>query len=1251
MFICLYYFLLSFLAMPSLQAAPKSRTYEELKALELKVNGQLVPAWRNQRATEHDGAGVFFWAWHSNEKSTPKEPCVLLGKRRAEYIDGVSSKDLWCSPGGKAEGERLFAEVASQEGYEESLFYNIHPDILKTSPSHDLVTEKSRFRLYFTEVIPRNERDFITQLEKEKDSHRTEFEDYCWVPLANIQTSLVSKKDIIFGDRTIRLFDPFRKILHTNGAQAILESIIEGKRRHSSLHTESTSCAELNSANGSPPLAIKWLGNERTLNAGDQIVEKTLISDMNELQLRKEFGQAVALKALLNVEFKALSNASTSKANPPKQVTGLIPQQMTQYSASQAHLKLFLAEEYIEGDSLEVIETNLRNYYKQTQLIVHKGRDNFYEIGEDDYKLLARIISNEIKNKEQYPLYHGLRADILHYKRTITHFHRLLFVDPTKTRLRSDDMSYIKSRGLEEVVKHMQDGGERDQHDAMCMFWNRALTVSLETSKSGSDSVGYMLSQHNATDQDINGLLSEFTTLLGFEAAVAPFYDSLLEQYIHPSREKRNSGMIQAFVSPHQIDNIAYTCHPGGDLFNYEMSKMVDRKFDSYSALYPYREAQAQAIKSPSPMASKFKNEKARQWFTEVRSIISPESHHKMEIHFFDRYPITHKGRFDSEMKKLTATVLGHWLSSHTKIFPTTFWNNFEIKNKECDYTKMELKQKKIEGEIPLKRLYRYVYEGQFHNPAQISPRRFREQYDLVVLPKLIEMGFVQKSFDALVQMATCSTGMERKKIQAHILSHVAQYRKIPSFRMLVDRYWGVDAHRVMGNNFWLYDFYERNFHKFQSWEEESDRDSDSEFYDSESDNESDGESDIESDSEVYAENPPKSFTEHWEQFPSVPLREGYGYESDAFDPSEVSPNSEKYFEEKYADFTLINFHHWERISENLRSFFVYEKGWTLEDTRTVLGTLGPYSDIIKGLKAHPLVLRLVKKYDLWNHLVFLDKALLYNDKAVTLALTEEGCQIMSPDRSVIGDFIEYFNTHKDNLQEGLSRFFWKNEKLLLGGWDFTSLYCTSSNRPLGYLASNTNLLRLVLMKFKNAGYSEEALNFAETANAVNSENSSSTNLYLYALVLEFYLDNRGKFNSFEIPRDVSSPLLQIFDDYLRLLGQFDQGQETLQKDRQLIKKLFKLYFGYSERYHSWNGLNSLLKSFIPEAYRTSRSGKTIPLSPSMSEKFVSYICESGKSTDKIKEEILSCKKVLPFFKQESADFIVESYLNFVQKK
>ncbi len=381
-------------------------------------------------------AGTLLYAHHEGDIK------ILLGKSTVEG-------EGWSNFGGKSKDlDGHLVKTASRETTETSFgIYAFHDRLLKDNFSHDLynTAEKNLYRLYFVPVKYVAASTFKEKLKSAKEESQKKYTDFEWISLKDIcavvqenktltgaledirKKNLLEKKDSETTPTEEKLFEPLKKMLSSVFVSKKLEDLLkvkehsEGKNLRKGLFKErhTISLEEFNPRDVqtttvkweevSPKIsqeAVNFLNPQtrtRHVNLKNAESEHLYTEDVTSHpdQEKNRVIESLIAKTLMNLEFKnrmkeraekkeasvssksALQGESSSRENFPSK----------KYTASEAHLRMCLGEQYVFGETQETHKQNITALIKKYGMGSEVNQEG--DITEEAYDRLSFILEEE----------------------------------------------------------------------------------------------------------------------------------------------------------------------------------------------------------------------------------------------------------------------------------------------------------------------------------------------------------------------------------------------------------------------------------------------------------------------------------------------------------------------------------------------------------------------------------------------------------------------------------------------------------------------------------------------------------------------------------------------------------------------------------------------------------------------------------------------------------------------------------------
>ncbi len=386
--------------------------------------------------------------------------------------------------------------------------------------------------------------------------------------------------------------------------------------RQESPDQEITDMETILGSNGTP-----YFYSKRNLFPEQILYSQTLVSDPKTE--KNNFIEAFTAKVLMNLEFKkTMKEAAKKKVEAiPSSVSS--PPDKKPYTATEAHLRLWLGEAYVAGEN----KTNLKALIEKVGMKGELRRE--VELTDEAFDRLSLILETEQKmifheRLQEMPFgydtfYHGCRQEMINLYQALSTLENLFFLkeggefsalrgmfshmnkypeithaletyhqdhrtfytflyhqhktenkDPALIE-RSEEYQTWDEAQKEKIHKIWKETLPLDDSkidNGYLMLWlNAVLSAGKVTTNVTSSTIEYFLNSHSVKKPDDKKLFQESMALRGIEASYQ-WFQSLFEQYINPlsPEGKSNGGLLQIFVNTTWRDLYTITIKHGGGI-------------------------------------------------------------------------------------------------------------------------------------------------------------------------------------------------------------------------------------------------------------------------------------------------------------------------------------------------------------------------------------------------------------------------------------------------------------------------------------------------------------------------------------------------------------------------------------------------------------------------------------------------------------------------------------------------------------
>ena len=445
---------------------------------------------------------------------------VLLAERER----GQVSEEGWANFGGLGEEGEAETQTASRETFEESLgILNILGDQLKeedsvqVGPFSSWGREGVRYRTFFVRVKNVIASDyFLEKLESATDHSQRELVNFKWIKLQDIRDHLgddrFDAKTIEGKTINLKLLDNFKKTLVEAQSQGIFEREFDPiTRSHSGdLETDQPKTFTYPFAKDNPELAEKQ---------------------------HHQLASAVVSKVNLNREFKELQKSEEL----PKVAEASVPQ--TPYTQTEAHMKLVLGMDYVEGD----LRGNATKFLKKAYRVAHESTavDSF-----------VTMVQEEKKHPDHLVAYHAGNRGMMFLYDIYSEIRCLLTMDNNVSALRLLDNLFDED--LPAFLKKMREGAlEERAFNYQRGYQDQAISVNWFLSgsypDSGSFSFAYYLEGRSSDKIGPFEFIKRVFEGIGISVDVEKEYGPILQKL-----GEKNGRMVQLFFIPEVLSKMAY---------------------------------------------------------------------------------------------------------------------------------------------------------------------------------------------------------------------------------------------------------------------------------------------------------------------------------------------------------------------------------------------------------------------------------------------------------------------------------------------------------------------------------------------------------------------------------------------------------------------------------------------------------------------------------------------------------------------
>ncbi|MBP6985904.1 MAG: hypothetical protein KBB83_04860 [Alphaproteobacteria bacterium] len=531
--------------------------YRSMQApLHLKPSPEITAAGIIQYARDPDGQTV-----------------VLLGRR--------NDNQLWCNMGGKSDlkdqesFDSSLAETASRETMEETAeMYASSAPLIRDLPFTDVYIEAERvyYRMYWQEV-QYILADHILAAVNGYDKHSIEYTEFRWTPIEILNATIekFSSQDVEGHELHGGLYDSlssdagrqFLSVLHNTGKLNRFNPIVRKWRNRVQVVSETLDDLK-------PELFsnVKWVKNSRKQDVwirknclDDNELSSVLYMAPMEMQ-EKDLSRTVAKHATMLVELKELFSRQHQA-----DVAGY-----TYWTPTRHHLQLVLGKDYQEpvnqhspGDVEGTDRENLRSYLTKHKEVEYNQKSKEAEFkrelnfSENDLGRLVEVMNWESR-QAGCTLIHSANSGMNSLYKAFSEVRRALMLSPLtdKIILRGTDLYFRDVLSIQDANRKfgMHDYTHPMRGSAV-LCANLILTAGLNTTRSTSSSIEYLLNDHSVQEQNLSKRFEEAMALAGIPSNFSPFH-SLFQQFYQEHEGVGNSVLLAITLPRERLTQFTY---------------------------------------------------------------------------------------------------------------------------------------------------------------------------------------------------------------------------------------------------------------------------------------------------------------------------------------------------------------------------------------------------------------------------------------------------------------------------------------------------------------------------------------------------------------------------------------------------------------------------------------------------------------------------------------------------------------------
>lgn len=628
-------------------------------------------------------------------------------------------------------------EDAARESEEESnRIYTLHHRLLKKHPFIDTYDpiKKLYYRMYWQRVQHIDPEVFLNKLKDAEHEHNKEYTDFKWFKATDLL-------DILRDPRAPfreNIYGPLLNTLSTDSAIAFLKELSTSKklnRYKSHIRTLSNRLYIMgNTATSHDERPIKWpLVSGRKvdeLSHDQERDKKNFLRSVQELrESRAEFAQLPSTdlaEALHQLTFQPNIYEITSILSPIEQdqldeavaahgmsmvlakrrfkKEGLISQPQIlpvvtpewnphcAETLSRIHLRIVLGPDYKEvshfSDQLNPDRAadiaNMQLYFSRYKKAETANKQAEFKreiiLQDSDYEFLADVLAWETEKRIWPTSFHGASGKVNNLIKAFTYQRQLFDMDDHNESmfLRGTDIYFKGIQGLRDLIEK-EGKEESDRNRAAMLFMNFVLFAGLQTTRSTSSSVEYVLNDHSVNEVDVNDRYEEATALAGFLNPNYGPFQSIHEQFKgNKDRKRGNSVLLAISQSPVNFDDYNYPTGGGGFYWSpqggLELKEMPSaaRILQALQAEYERQKL----LEGDEPFEVEI--ERKRTLVPENRGYLDPrrlKDSSQIHIKTFDRFKLTEEEvqAYDHQMMATTVAAGADWLSARSQILEGSF--------------------------------------------------------------------------------------------------------------------------------------------------------------------------------------------------------------------------------------------------------------------------------------------------------------------------------------------------------------------------------------------------------------------------------------------------------------------------------------------------------------------------------------------------------------------------------------------------
>ena len=544
---------------------------------------------------------------------------------------------------------------AARESEEESNgIYTLHRRLLKKCSFIDTYDPKKKmyYRMYWQRVRHIDPEVFLEKLNNAEHDHNKEYTNFKWVKATDLLAALLEP------DHPLRhaIYGPLFSTLSTDSGIGFLKELGNAKKLNSYKRHIRPLCNRLyimgNTATQHDTTPIYW--PRLNVNGQSELLGDQERGNMNFLNSEQEFKQLrferahIPSKELpqalhqLTFQPNVYQTTPVSSAIEQDQMDeavaahgmtmvllkslfkrrGLIPQPQIfpvktpewnpdcTETLSRIHLGIVLANDYKEAHQFLDQQkpqraadiANIKLYFSRySKAETSNKQAEFKRVItplDSDYEFLANVLEWETEGKIWPTSFHGTNAKANNLIKAITSQRQLFDINDHNGSmfLRGTDIYFNGIQNLRDLIGK-EGVGESDRNRAAMLFMNFVLFAVLNTTRSTSSSVEYVLNDHSVNEVDVNDRYEEAATLAGFLNPNYSPYQSLHEQYKgNKNRQHGNSVLIAISQSPENFDVYNYPTGGGGQFWNFSGAEIVKEQTEMPSSAKIFQGIQEEIV-------------------------------------------------------------------------------------------------------------------------------------------------------------------------------------------------------------------------------------------------------------------------------------------------------------------------------------------------------------------------------------------------------------------------------------------------------------------------------------------------------------------------------------------------------------------------------------------------------------------------------------------------------------------------------